>query len=95
MRYARLHKTTHKFSDPPNLLRENLLADVTLRVSVGSWYGFIHKFDEDLCCGGGILHRCETPGVEVAKTVDVVFRVILKSTRLVLLQETAKGAARL
>ena len=57
------------------------------------WGRFLDEIDENLCRGQGVLHGGQSPSMKIAQVVDVLFRVMLKARRLILLQEAAEGAS--
>jgi len=85
--------TADEFANPAVFFRSNFHANVTGGGIAGDFSRIVYEMDEHLSRCQGVLYCCQPPSVKIAQMMDVMFRMMLKAGRLILLQKTAEGAS--
>jgi hypothetical protein len=85
--------TADEFANPPVFLRRNFLANVAGGGIAGDFGQIVYEMDEYLSRCQGVLHCRQSPSVKIAQMVDVMFRMMLKARRLIVLQKAAERAS--
>jgi hypothetical protein len=85
--------TADEFANPPVFLRRNFLANVTGGCIAGDRSRIVYEMNEYLSGCQGVLYCRQSLSVKIAQMVDVMFRMMLKARRLILLQKPTEGAS--